>query len=661
MAPDTVLNNLSKTVEEDYNAVFFDKKPASSFDWIETIPPTLTQFLLRYTIDDQTQDLALGMPKGFVKAYLFQFFYSLGFGFGPFLAVRFMYRFFINEQLSSQDIFDDNSFYYILALMIVEPLLFILSQKGMWELELTWVGTLQRGVIGSSFLASATDKSALEYSNLLRAYENIYGRIHTIIRASIDVLLHGTLGFMSIIFMSVHIPWYIGLLLPVPLILETFILLTLQKKVHLDRHAKLEILNEYIRTDLALVAEKFNTVLACDRVNFEYQTCVKHLTLFKENVYKIFYPLISRHTILCFLAGFGFVSISYGLIPIALAGLRQKLRESSDVQDIWILTVYIILMSSSAMGIGVQLASVNESLNVLQTEYGILKKKVETIKESTKKQNIQSNSEKHTRESWVQNMAKMKQERPLVSCENLSWVMCDISIIDDITAKIYPGDRIALVGATGAGKTSLVGLLAGLKKRTEGQIYVDMDVSIVHVPALNEACIWQHKTARYNVLYDNHGGVPDHEITNLLTKLDLSFAKELDTLLDRKILSSGEVQRVLLARAILSKKNVLILDEGMQALNNEMEETVWDILDTTFDVILSISHKWLTVRRCEKAWVMNQGKIVEEGDTQALAKNQNSLMHHLFWDELKTRASFDNTQSIEFENSESSYLQFSEL
>eukprot|EP00457_Paulinella_chromatophora_P026084 gb/GEZN01031041.1/.p2 GENE.gb/GEZN01031041.1/~~gb/GEZN01031041.1/.p2 ORF type:complete len:127 (-),score=26.99 gb/GEZN01031041.1/:60-440(-) len=104
--------------------------------------------------------------------------------------------------------------------------------------------------------------------------------------------------------------------------------------------------------------------------------------------------------------------------------------------------------------------------------------------------------------------------------------------------------------------------------------------------------------------------------------------------LQSKKLSSGEKQRVLLARALLSGKKVLMMDEATQALDSKLEDSIWRALDEAFDVIISISHKWSLVARCDKVWVMESGELVESGAVLDLAGREDTALYHLFWRDL---------------------------
>lgn len=164
-----------------------------------------------------------------------------------------------------------------------------------------------------------------------------------------------------------------------------------------------------------------------------------------------------------------------------------------------------------------------------------------------------------------------------ITIENLSFQRNGIHILDNINLSIKDGEYITLVGPTGAGKTSLIGLIAGLYKPTSGKIFFD-GVDVTKMAPEERVCgvmfesyaLFPHLNVLDNVSYARHMKEADHqgtyqisrEVINLVRLTDRDFAMPYEC-------SGGMQQRVALARAImaLEKSGVLILDEPFKALD----------------------------------------------------------------------------------------------
>ena len=172
-----------------------------------------------------------------------------------------------------------------------------------------------------------------------------------------------------------------------------------------------------------------------------------------------------------------------------------------------------------------------------------------------------------------------------------------------------------------------------------------------YVPPLNQAELWN--TSLYDNLCYSAKTVPSLdsvlEIISLLrlgkqqnrkSKASLNSDHQIQFNLDREsiyapldpsIFSSGERQRILLGRAILSGRSILISDEGTSALDKQMEEQVFAILKQTFHGgMVLVTHDWHVLKNCDRALVLNRGIIEESGDPNVMIKDKASIVHLLF-------------------------------
>jgi ATP-binding cassette subfamily B protein len=218
--------------------------------------------------------------------------------------------------------------------------------------------------------------------------------------------------------------------------------------------------------------------------------------------------------------------------------------------------------------------------------------------------------------------------------------------IRDVSFTVEPGQTVAIVGATGAGKTTLVNLLQRVHEPQVGQILVDgKDIAKVARTELrgNIATVFQdagllNRTIRANIGL-GRDGASDEEVTEAVSAaaaMDFVVSRPdgMETVVgDRgNRLSGGERQRLAIARAILKSAPILVLDEATSALDVETERQVQTALDTlTKDrTTFVIAHRLSTIRNADLVILMDHGRIAEIGAYDELATRGGRFTHLLF-------------------------------
>ncbi len=221
------------------------------------------------------------------------------------------------------------------------------------------------------------------------------------------------------------------------------------------------------------------------------------------------------------------------------------------------------------------------------------------------------------------------------------------NVIKEVNLIISPKEKIALVGHSGAGKTTFVRLLLRYYNLTAGKILIDdQDISSVTLESLYNAIalvpqdpILFHRTLMENIRYGKPDAT-DEEVFQAAKRAHAdefirSFPQGYDTFVGERgvKLSGGERQRVAIARALLKDAPILILDEATSSLDSQAEALIQEAIHELMQnrTVVVIAHRLSTIKEADRIIVMEEGKIIEEGSHAKLLKNQKSLYKKL-WD-----------------------------
>ncbi len=202
--------------------------------------------------------------------------------------------------------------------------------------------------------------------------------------------------------------------------------------------------------------------------------------------------------------------------------------------------------------------------------------------------------------------------------------------IHDFNLQVKAGETVALVGRSGAGKSSLVNLLVRYQDATSGQILLDQkpieDFEITalrtQIAMVNQQVVLFNRTVRENIAYGQLEGASDEDI---IAAAKAAYAHDFIMALPQGYntqlgaqglnLSGGQRQRIAIARAILKNASILILDEATSALDNESEYFIQRAFDKAMQdrTTIVIAHRLSTIENADRIVVMDQGRIVEQG------------------------------------------------
>ena len=303
--------------------------------------------------------------------------------------------------------------------------------------------------------------------------------------------------------------------------------------------------------------------------------------------------------------------------------IHQGEMSMGDLTSFLMLTIFI----------GASIGSIADLYAQIQKAIGATEKLMEILEEDTEEHN----------EGEITTILK-----GAISFDKLSFNYpnrADVEVLKNISLTVAQGEQVALVGASGAGKSTITQLLMRFYQGYSGNLTIngteitklpltDLRKQIAIVP---QDILLFGGTIEENIAYGRPEAT-EEEIIDAAKQANANqfisdFPDGYDTLVgERGIqLSGGQRQRVAIARAILKNPKILILDEATSALDSESESLVQDALDKLMQgrTSLVIAHRLATVRNADKILVLEKGTIIETGNHEELSKIENGVYKKL--------------------------------
>lgn len=296
--------------------------------------------------------------------------------------------------------------------------------------------------------------------------------------------------------------------------------------------------------------------------------------------------------------------------------LTQGSNPELSSADFFSFMLYTIMMVASISSVPDLYASIQKSIGATDNLMQI----------------IQQDNEKEILKGTIQNEIKGE-----IEFQNVSFSYpqrADISVLSNVCFKIEKNQTVALVGASGAGKSTISSLLLNYYKVNEGHLLFDgVDIKSIetkhlrkHIAIVPQEVILFAGSILENILF-GRPEASEKEAVEAAKKANAyefinSFPEGFDTQVgDRGIqLSGGQKQRIAIARAILKNPTILILDEATSALDSESEKLVQDALEQLMlgRTSIVIAHRLSTIKKADKILVLEKGNVVEEGTHNSL-------------------------------------------
>ncbi|HEV7382152.1 MAG TPA: ABC transporter transmembrane domain-containing protein [Dyadobacter sp.] len=339
-------------------------------------------------------------------------------------------------------------------------------------------------------------------------------------------------------------------------------------------------------------------------------------------------------------ASFIILALFGGIVGVVWFGAGLVQAGEMNLADLFTFILYTTFIGASISGMGDLYAQINKTVGASERLFEILEEEPE----------IQSE------ESAAMPAARIDGH---VSYQDIHFSYPsrpDLPVLKGISFDIKAGEKIALVGYSGAGKSTIIQLLLRFYDYKSGQILVDgkplteygiseMRKNIAVVP--QEVMLFGG-TIRENILYGKPSATPEevYDAARRAHALEFieSFPEKMETIVGERgvKLSGGQRQRIAIARAILKNPKILILDEATSSLDAESEKLVQIALDELMKnrTTIVIAHRLATIRKVDQIYVIREGQIFESGTHQQLSLIENGLYANLI------KLQFEATESL---------------
>lgn len=306
----------------------------------------------------------------------------------------------------------------------------------------------------------------------------------------------------------------------------------------------------------------------------------------------------------------GFIG-ELGYLVVAVVGAILSLNGSTSVGTIFAFMIYVRLFTNP-------LSQISQCMNRLQSGMAASERVFEFLEEA-----------EMTDETNCHEQIELPNAKGAISFQNVKFgYRPNELVIKDFSCEVKPGQKIAIVGPTGAGKTTLVNLLMKFYDIDDGDIIIDgksiknltrENIHNLFTMVLQDTWLFKG-TVRENLCY-NRDGITDDQILEVcrvigIEKFVAGLPNGLDTILDdNNNISAGQRQLFTIARGMLQDSPFSILDEATSSVDTRTEELVQKAMDrlSANKTSFIIAHRLSTIRNADKILVLEHGDVVEQG------------------------------------------------
>ena len=521
-------------------------------------------------------------------------------------------------QLVFDGLLDDNSnwiiFPFIIAsVAIIRGIAMFFQIRQVSKISLSISVDIQKKLTKQLINADLDELNKLSSGNHVSRIMNDVILIRDGFERTINNLVRDTFTVVALLFYLVWLDWLLSILVIViyPLALRPVVRIGKQQKIIATS------LQEQMEIVTSTLTEMFQGIRMVKSYNLENMEINRSKGVLNSLFKKMFKLIIGRAKVLPILEILGGVAAAS---VIGFASYRVSIGELSPGSVVGYVTA-LLMIAQPARALGTFNTVFQEALSALRRIYTQL--------------NI---SPKVFSLSSAPNLKIAKNKPPKINFKAVSFgYNKKNNVLNDISFNVNSGSKVALVGQSGSGKSTIINLISRFYDPINGQILINeqniKDVSInslrKNISLVSQETIIYNKSFMDNIRFGNLDA-PDHKIKKAAMNADIHdfIANSLDgydTIVGEggNKLSGGQKQRISIARAILKDAPILLLDEATSSLDAETESEINKTLEalTKNKTTITIAHKLSTIINSDQIILISKGKIVDVGSHKKLIKS----------------------------------------
>lgn len=448
------------------------------------------------------------------------------------------------------------------------------------------------------------------FGDTLSRVTNDVDTIAQSLNQAVSTLLSSVLMLVGVLIVMLFTNWQLTLTALITIPLSVFVMamsIKLSQKYFVDQQKYLGAVNGTVEEIFSgqSIVKAFNAQERAEKVFMNYNEKLRRCAYRSQAISSIMYPATS------------FIS-KLGYVAICVVGGILYTKGEITLGTIVAFFVYVNMFQSPVSQLG-------QVANTLQSAAAASERVFEFLEE-----------EEQSDESYKKFTLDPSKIRGKVEFRNVKFgYLPDNTIIHNFNAVIQPGQKVAIVGPTGAGKTTIVNLLMRFYEIDEGEILID-DISIHNLTrenlrdffsmVLQDTWLFDGTIAQ-NIIYSKEG-VNQHLLEQSAKAANiehfiLGLSDGYDSLLNSEMnISSGQKQLFTIARAMIQNSPMMILDEATSNVDTRTEELIQEAMDnlTHGRTSFVIAHRLSTIKNADIILVMKDGDIIEQGNHTKLLK-----------------------------------------
>ncbi len=520
-------------------------------------------------------------------------------------------------QLVFDGLLDDNDnwiiFPFIIAVVaIIRGIAMFFQIRQVSKISLSISVDIQKTLTKQLIIADLDELNKLSSGNHVSRIMNDVILIRDGFERTINNLVRDTFTVIALLFYLIWLDWLLSILVIViyPLALRPVVRIGKKQKIIAT---SLQEQMEIVTSTLTEMLQGIRMVKSYNLENMEINRSKNVLnSLFK----KMFSLVIGRAKVLPILEILGGVAAAS---VIGFASYRVSTGELSPGSVVGYVTA-LLMIAQPARALGTFNTVLQEALSALGRIYTQLKITPKVFSLSS-----------------ASNLEIVKNKPPKITFKGVSFAYKKNKVLDNINFVVNSGSKVALVGQSGSGKSTIINLISRFYDPIEGQILIneenirDIKLSSLrnNISLVSQDTIIYNKSFMDNIRFGNLDA-PDHKIKKAAINADIhefiyNSVNGYDTIVGEggNTLSGGQKQRISIARAILKDAPILLLDEATSSLDSETESEINKTLETLTKnkTTITIAHRISTIVNSDKIILFSNGKIMDVGTHKKLIKS----------------------------------------